>query len=69
MYDQDTKEVIQTFSIAADTIEELTEMYKYKYFETMDLQEDTYIKMAGAYFIGVNPVDIKKERQLHTVAH
>jgi hypothetical protein len=60
------QELIKTFHIAAGTFEELTEMYKLKYFDTTDLPEDTYEKICGAYFVGVGPADIKKERTAAT---
>jgi hypothetical protein len=58
-YDKETNEVIKTFHIAADTMEKLTEMFKYKYFDTTDLLEDNYIKFGGAYFIGAGKKEVK----------
>jgi hypothetical protein len=56
---QGTNEVIKAFRIAADTMEKLTDMFNYKYFETTDLLEDNYIKFGGAYFIGVAKKEVK----------
>jgi hypothetical protein len=50
--DESNNELIKHYNIAADSMEQLTEMFKLKYFETTDLPEERYEKFAGAYFVG-----------------
>lgn len=52
--DTTTNEAIKFYRIAADTMEVLEFMYKFKYFDTPDLPEETYEKYCEAYFVGVN---------------
>lgn len=48
-----TPKVIKHFHIAANTMDQLNKMFKYKYFETQDIEEGKHQKIAGAYFVGV----------------
>ncbi|MEH7440503.1 hypothetical protein V7182_23935 [Neobacillus drentensis] len=60
-----TNEVIKHFRIAANTMEQLTDMFKYKYFDTPDLPEEQYVTFAGGYFIGCGPKNaVKKKKDL-----
>jgi hypothetical protein len=63
-----TNEVIKYFRIAAKTMEELKEMFKYKLFNTPDLPEEQYVTFAGGYFIGCGPCEeektVKKKKDL-----
>jgi hypothetical protein len=63
-----TNEVIKYFHIAAKTMEELKDMFKYKYFDTPDLPEEEYVTFSGGYFIGCGPREktnaVKKKKDL-----
>jgi hypothetical protein len=52
-----TNEVIKHFRIAADTMEQLTDMFKHKYFDTPDLPEERYEVFGGGYFVGCGPYE------------
>jgi hypothetical protein len=65
--DKGKNKVIHQFNIVAETMDKLEEMYKLKYFETSDIPEGQYQKVCNAYFIGVGPKEIKKERTAVTV--
>lgn len=51
--EEGTNEVFKYFNIAAKTMEELNQMFKYKYFDTPDLPEGEYVTIAGGHFVGV----------------